>query len=289
MSQIGSEAISDPLEESPPAERVNYATGQMLDVSDFQDEQTYHRAQLARLTKNLIGHGTVSGLRVTPPEADDGEWELRVEPGLAADRYGRLIAVSVPQCIRLTHWFDDQETEALLAAVHSAPVAPSGDAVVADLFMSAHSCGRGKTPAFATGPFDALDAVVSSRLEERSQLELVLRKEASPIPEPGNFWPSTGLTRDKMLQAVLGSWDDGSAFSDLNGLEPLQEHVAGHDPSAIFLARVILPIDLPVAPETRPRTKLSERVTVDNSLRPFIFLPGKWFGRAPDVDPLVQP
>ena len=292
MSQSETELLPDPLESELAVERVNYAFGQMLDVADFQDEQSYHRARLARLTKYLLGHGTLAGLRVTAPAADDAELELRVEPGVAVDRYGRLVEVSTPQCIRLVRWFDDRGGAELVAASHSEPRVPDGDRVVADLFMSAHSCGRAKTPAFATGPFDALDAVVSSRLSDGAKLELVLRQEGGPdpIPTPENHWPQpAGMTAEKALKAVLGSWDEGSEHRDLDGPNPLAEHVLGHDPSAVFLARIFLPVTLPEAPETRPRLQLSRRVIADNSKRPFIFFAGKWLGRDPDDQPLVQP
>lgn len=290
MSTAYADEGTDPLEQEPAAERLNYAIGQMLDAGDLRDEQTYHRGRLARLAKYLLGHGTLAGLRVTGPDADDAELHLTVEPGVAIDRYGRLVEIASPQCIRLARWFDDRGDAELNAASHSEPRVPKGDMVAADLFLSAHSCGAGKTPAFATGPFDALDAVVSSRLAERGSLALVLRAEGGPdpIPEPANAWPA-GANAEKRLQAVLGSWDEGTEHRTADGPNPFAEHVAGLDPSAIFLARIFLPIKPPSAPETRPRLQMSKRVTVDNSKRPFIFFPGKWFGREIDEQPLVQP
>jgi hypothetical protein len=86
---------ADPIETAPPPERVNYATGVLLDAADFRDEQTYHRGRLARALRYLVGFGTIAGLRVVPPAATDAELELRVEPGLAIDRYGRLIESKV--------------------------------------------------------------------------------------------------------------------------------------------------------------------------------------------------
>jgi hypothetical protein len=35
--------------------------------------------------------------------------------------------------------------------------------------------------------------------------------------------------------------------------------------------------------------ELAERARVDNGIRPFIFLPGKWLGRSPADVPLVEP
>jgi hypothetical protein len=38
--------------------------------------------------------------------------------------------------------------------------------VIADVFLNFVVCERGKTPAFASGPFDALDAIAPSRLRD---------------------------------------------------------------------------------------------------------------------------
>src|SRR5262245_1972829 len=54
----------DPLVRLPRAERPAYATGMLLDAQDFQDEQTYHRARLARALSALAGSGTLAGLEV---------------------------------------------------------------------------------------------------------------------------------------------------------------------------------------------------------------------------------
>jgi len=280
----------DPLEAQPPAERVNYATGVLLDAEDFRDEQTYHRGRLATALRHLAGFGTLAGLRVIAPAEDDTELELGVAPGVAIDRHGRLLELTAPQCIRLARWFAAETTPALRAAIHRAPRVPVPVAVVVDVFVSVMTCARGKTPAFATGPFDALDAVVASRLAETVQLELVPRTEGGPdpIPTPSNHWPAADATNEDKLRAVLGSWEGGASDGVL---DPLAEHVEGHDTAALFLARVAIPVTLNEMdpPTTRPVLDLTTRVTVDNSARPFVFLPGKWLGRAPDPVTLMEP
>ncbi len=293
MSDTDPFAPTDPLEAAPAAERVNYATGVLLDAEDFRDEQTYHRGRLATALRHLVGFGTVAGLRVIAPAVGDTELELSVAPGVAIDRHGRLLELATPQCIRLARWFTNETTPALRAAVHRAPRITTPVAVVVDVFMSGLHCARGKTPAFATGPFDALDAVVPSRIAETVRLELVPRTEGppNPIPTPANFWPPAGGPGDEQLAAVMGSWDGGTASSADGMLDPLTEHVEGHDPAAVFLARVMIPVVLDEADPvtTRPVLDLATPVGVDNSARPFIFLPGKWLGRAPDPVPLTEP
>lgn len=284
---IAAPEAPDPLEEAPAAERVNYATGVMLDAADFRDEQTYHRGRLATALRHLFGFGTLAGLLVRPPEEDAEAFELRVEPGVAIDRHGRLIEVREPWCLRLDRWFEGQETALLRALVRRAPRVE----VVADVFLSVRSCGRAKTPAFATGPFDALDAVVPARLAELPALELVPRAEAGDggPPAPQNHWPGAGANAATRLRAVLGSWEGGTADRSDRGLDPLAEHVEGQDASAVLLARIGIPVELAAdAPSgTRPQLRMTERVSADNSIRPFIFLPGKWLGRAAESVPLV--
>jgi hypothetical protein len=282
--------IADPLIARPAPERVNYATGVLLDAQDFRDEQTYHRSRLARALSALVGFGTVAGLRVTPPAAADAELELHVAPGLAIDRHGRLVELQIPWCIRLARWFAAASTAELGAALHRTPRVAVPAAIVVDVFLSAADCARAKTPAFASGPFAALDALVPARLAETPVLELVPRAEGgpNPIPAPRNFWPAAGASDAEKLTAILGSLD---AASEDGALDPLGEHVIGREPSAVLLARVTIPVTLaPDAPPgTRPALDLTQRVSVDNALRPFVFLPGKWLGRAPVSAPLVQP
>jgi hypothetical protein len=275
MSDTDPLAPADPLQLGGPAERVNYATGVLLDAQDFIDEQTYHRARLAAALKAGLGFGTLAGLRVVAPAANDPERELSVQPGLALDRYGRLVQIDAAQCIRLTRWFNATATALLRAAM------PAPGAVVADVFLSAGNCPRAKTPAFATGPFNALDAVIPARIAEQAKLELVLRAEAAPTPIPKNFWPAATATNADKLAAVLGSWEPAPATTDA-GFPPLAEQVDGHDSAAALLARVSIPVTLGPNPGDRPAIDTTRPVTVDNNLRPFIFLPGKWLGRAPD-------
>jgi len=294
MSDADTTTLADPLEAMPAPERVNYATGVLLAAEDFRDEQTYHRARLARVLSALAGFGTLAGLRVIPPEAGDPELELHVAPGIAIDRFGRPVEIAEPYCIRIARWFAGFSTDALRAAVHRAPRVSVPVAVVADAFLSALSCARAKTPAFATGPFDALDAVVPARLAEAAQLELIPRAEGAPdpIPSPRNFWPAPDATPEASLAAVLDAWEVGTTATAADGsLDPLTEQVPGHNTSAVLLARVTIPVVLAAgaAPGVRPQLDMAQRVTVDNSLRPFIYLPGKWLGRSFTARPLIQP
>jgi hypothetical protein len=287
----------DPLKARPQSpDRVFYATGVLLDADDFNAEQNYHRAQLARTLAHLHGSGTAAGLKVSwieasaDPEAGDArEEEIQVEPGIAVDRLGRLIEVPRPACIRLRKWFDAQSSDDLAQALYTgaeaAAVSREDDAgavvgtdtidgVVADLFIRFVVCERGKTPAFASGPFDALDAVQPSRLRDGYELKLLLRKER-PLRLPERLWPADGAL---LPRAIFDAWHRTTDRTEIQGqtnaseLKPLDEHAAGQDTSFVFLARVVLPAE-PVEGNQRPR-RTADEVRIDNHIRPFVYTAG---------------
>ena len=264
----------DPLEEQlQPPDRVHYATGLLLDAQDFQAEQTYHRGRLARALAYLHGYGTIAGLKVEweGPMGDDEE--IAVRPGIALDRLGRTIEVQREACIRLNRWYLGQPVDDLIQGLHGAPF----NGVVADVFVRFVVCERGKTPAFASGPFDALDAVVPSRLRDYYELELVIRKEADP-PLPQSQWPlfagieEPASQRTATHNAILDAWRDGPDAWTNQGLVPLPEHAVGQETTSVFLARITIPATTG-APGERPQ-RTADQVQVDNDSRPFIYSSG---------------
>jgi hypothetical protein len=190
------------------SDRLHYATGEMLGADDFQAEQLYHRRQLAMTLRFLYGSGTLAGLKVVvvPGDKDPDhptmlkEVTVQVKPGLAIDRVGRLVEVPVPVSIRLKKWFayitDPEKTGEPHAADRLAAAYDSTSKMVAaDVFLRFHPCARGWTPAFASGPFDALDASQPSRIRDAYELRLVLRPAgASPTFDPWATVPDNAPT-----------------------------------------------------------------------------------------------
>ncbi len=271
--------VSDPLLDTVSLDRVFYATGVLLAADDFSAEQSYHRGRLARALAYLFGSGTVAGLRVDwkpalPPstELPDGQEELlQVHPGLAIDRIGRIIEVPRAACLRLGRWYDGQDPGELAAGLHPTP----WDGVVADVFIRFVACERGKTPAFASGPFDALDAVVPSRLRDGYELELVIRKEATeqlPNLLPQDRWPREPADPAARLRAVqdaiFDSWPKDA--ENPRNPEPQLEYAPGQDQTSVFLARVVIPATAPETAGGRPARR-PEDVTVDNYRRLFAY------------------
>ncbi len=283
------ERFVDPLEiklQNP--DQVFYATGVLLDADDFKAEQLYHRSRLARALAYLHGSGTVAGLKVVWEQAIETtetqagrEERLIVKPGLAIDRLGRLIELPRSACIRLNRWFEAQTESDLIQAFHAPsnsvmisrnflpdPEHPNErpielgngvSGVVVDVFLGFTLCERGKTPALATGPFDALDAVVPSRLRDGYQLSLVLRQE--PTDDllgilPANDWIQD-LNPTEVQRRILAAWQEASQ---------------GDQTNTVFLARLLLP----ATNETggRPQRIMTEEVIVDNYSRAFSYPSG---------------
>lgn len=306
MLTLAQATKADPLYAQPAAERPAYATGMMLDAKDFTDEQTYHRVQLARAMAALAGGGTLAGLRASHSHELDMPEEIRIDAGLGVDRIGRLVEIPRPACLRLARWFQAQaagDGDTLKLAVYDdpgrflspralseagavdAPVAVPTRAVVADVFIRFVACARGLSPSFAQGPFDALNAVATSRLRDAYELQLIAREGLDdayfglPMPPGADALGDTAASaeerRDALQNAVFAAWP-AKGRSSAGTLSPLPEHPADIDPSAIFIARVLIPVDSSSVP-----ARVGEAVLVDNYSRRFLpsaALVGQWMG-----------
>ncbi|GAB4191765.1 MAG: hypothetical protein OHK0022_05660 [Roseiflexaceae bacterium] len=287
------------------ADRVFYATGILLGADDFRDEQQYHRGRLARALQYLHGSGTVAGLRVgyqakaeateTTPPQDEQLW---VDAGLAIDRLGRLIELRGARCIRLERWYDHQANSApdqLAAARHTLTIQadrPGADeppeaveltGVVVDVFLRFLVCERGRTPAFASGPFDALDAVQPARLRDGAEVLLVPRAGSPPVyPADPYAGLDTGLEgiadpaaraalrRHRLRQTLFNAWDESESPDARPRPPEVPEPI---DPDSLFLARVVLPAGLPPASNSAPPRLTDQPVRIDNASRLFALTP----------------
>jgi hypothetical protein len=279
---------SDPLEvparEGP--DRLNYVQGTLLDSQDFTAEQNYHRGRLKRGLEYLFGPGTVAGLDIL---WRDGEQEIAVTPGLAIDPLGRLIEVPRQQCIRIREWFAAQRPEDL----RDGWLEEFGQAVlIADIFIRYRVIPQGKTQAFASGAFDALNAVSPSRLRDDFELGLVIREEAGlrreslslgtpqviPVPDADEIL--LGIPAGDVSQVhdrILTLWrDEATAWVD--GRPPrLSEHLQprvqlsaddqtqiGRDTTSLMLGRLAITIAKPTTADGVP-ADLLEKPQFDGS------------------------
>jgi len=289
----------DALIDAETRDRLHYELGVLLDATDFSAEQSYHRGRLARALAYLHGFGTAAGLEVTYKKAAQPEQdEISVSAGLAVDQFGRLVEVPAEACIKLFRWywqeaFSLSDFSVFTKSKGEYKVSPSlldqpPTGVVADLFLRFRACERGKTPAFATGPFDATDAVVPSRMRDDYELRLVPRTAAYPPPAvppspfPGPLEEPDSMKRtQKLRQALLKSWR-GNREHELTKLwndtfipaalltDKTQGDLKMRDPAWVFLARVVIGTStLTTKRGTEERYTLQGGVVIDNDLRPF--------------------
>ena len=262
-------AAPDILTQFASGDRLFYATGTMLNADDLTDEQAYHRGQLARALRYLHGTGTVAGLKVE--FAADTE-EVVVQPGMAIDRVGRVVVVPRKACIRVARWFatirDNPNTAGKLTKAFD------GTHVVADVFLRYARCERGKTPAFAEGLLEALDAAVPARVRDWYALDMlpVADPTVAPVLPPD---PWAGLTAGNQLDKVFDAWEDElKALRDQNKSQFWSDAVeriglAENDlprSTAVFLARVPIPATAAAAGQVPTRTA-NGAIVPDNSAR----------------------
>jgi len=86
-----------------PTKHVNYVEGMVLGTADLRQEFAYlsHRDQW--LARDLLGYGTVWGLRVTDRLGPRGP-EVVVASGVAINPRGQFIRVAPAQCAPLNDW-----------------------------------------------------------------------------------------------------------------------------------------------------------------------------------------
>lgn len=315
-SILNADLLSDAALVSNSAERVHYATGILLSEEDFRAEQQYHRGRLARSLQYLHGTGTIAGLRVRylprveaagdTPGRDEQIW---VDAGLAIDYRGRLIELRTARCLRLERWYLELSTrkpDQLAAARQTvtiqadrqnpdeSPALPETitvTGVVVDIFVRFYVCEVGRTPAFASGPFDALDAVQPARLGDAVEVMLVPRTDADPrFPQNPYATLDEGLDaitdaaereatrRHRLHQLLFNAWEEPDDPRSRRRPVEIPEAI---DESSVFLARLVIPAAAPADSNTAPARNLGERVEVDNASRLFAYTPralATWLG-----------
>jgi hypothetical protein len=94
----------------PPNKRVSYASGMVMDVDTFRQEQEHFEWKHALANRLLHGYGTVCGLEVHSRPAGD-DVEIVVEPGYGLDPLGRWLWSEQELCARLDEWVQSHRGE----------------------------------------------------------------------------------------------------------------------------------------------------------------------------------
>src|SRR5689334_8395827 len=101
MSSFATKVDTTSATPPDPTKHVNYVMGMVLGVDDFTQEFAYLSGRDQWLARDLIGYGTVCGLRVsTDVDANRGP-RVSVDVGVAVSPRGQLIRVTAAQCAYL--------------------------------------------------------------------------------------------------------------------------------------------------------------------------------------------
>jgi Collagen triple helix repeat (20 copies) len=85
-----------------PGKHVNFTLGMLLGVDDFTQEFDYLTGRDQLLARELLGYGTICGLRVSMDS--DGGGRIKVAPGTALTPTGQFVRIHDEQCARINDW-----------------------------------------------------------------------------------------------------------------------------------------------------------------------------------------
>ena len=169
-----------------PWDAVNYHYGMLLGVEDFVTDQSYHRGKMRLHNAWLHGSGVVWGLKVS---ADIARGELRVEPGLGLDGFGRELHSDQPQCVNVGRWFAAHRDDAGFTFTEAADGTITFDA---HIVLRHRACLMRPVPALLDSCAGAQSQTAYSRIQEA--FELLLKPELAPAPN----------LRNRLLRVMLG-------------------------------------------------------------------------------------
>jgi hypothetical protein len=153
-----------------PSKRVNFIRGLVLGADELTQESAYLANRSEWLARDLLGTGTVMGLRVSREMRPTGA-AIVVGAGSAVSPRGRPIRVTMPQALALNDWLDARRHEVVL---HLTPGdgSPPGDRLKLVVVLSYQQCATDHQP----GPGEPCrtDEVppISTRLADDFRLEL---------------------------------------------------------------------------------------------------------------------
>ncbi|MBI1762142.1 MAG: hypothetical protein HYR56_11985 [Acidobacteria bacterium] len=156
-----------------PTKHVNFQLGMVLGADDFEQEFAYQNGRDQWLARDLLGYGTIAGLRVTSEvDATQGP-RLVVERGTALSPRGQLLRVPTAQCAALNDWL---QLDAISTELQNRNT--GGDTVAAYVVLCYRECLSDPVPIAGEPCRSEEDLLVPSRRTDDFQLELRLVKPA---------------------------------------------------------------------------------------------------------------
>lgn len=159
-----------------PAKHVRFTYGMVLNAEDFGQEFAYLSARDQWMVRDLVGYGTVSGLKVTY-EQNGTRPRLVVAPGVAVTPRGEMVRVGRAQCAYLNDWLKTDEAAARAEAAKASPTMSRIDAYVT---LCYRACETDDLPIPGEPCRDESDMMAPSRVADDFKLELRLDPPAQP-------------------------------------------------------------------------------------------------------------
>ena len=147
-----------------PTKHVKYNLGMVLGVDDFNQEFAYLSGRDQWLARDLIGYGTVRGLRVKVGVDTEKGPRVEVEPGVAISPRGQLICVPTAQCAYLR--------DALASRGNEFVTSPSSDVAELYVVLCYRDCPTDDVPIAGEPCRSEAELKASSRLTDDFMLEL---------------------------------------------------------------------------------------------------------------------
>ena len=194
------------------AKHVNYNIGMVLGVDDFTQEFAYLSGRDQWLARDLIGYGTVRGLKVsTGLDAEKGP-RVMVDPGVAVSPSGQMICVPAAQCAYLKNWVTDHAAE-VTTALGSAPAS----SLMMTVVLCYRDCPVDNVP-IAGEPCRSEDQLMApSRVKDDFCLELRVQPANQPLSSPPNFYSPQSFQREEDAIRDFVEW---IAKIPLKGADP---------------------------------------------------------------------
>src|SRR5215217_6368234 len=166
----------------------------VLGVDDFTQEFTYLSGRDQWMARDLIGYGTVRGLKVATEIDSVKGPRVIVDPGVAVSPSGQMICVPAAQCAYLRDWVTDHAKE--VEVVAGSPIASS---IKLYVVLCYRDCPVDNVP-IAGEPCRSEDQLMApSRRKDDFCLELRVLKPKSSLssPPPELMFDSAGFQREE--------------------------------------------------------------------------------------------
>lgn len=241
-----------------PTKHVNYTLGMVLGVDDFMQEFAYLSGRSRWITRDLLGYGTVSGLKVTIEQTQRGP-QVKVDPGVAVNPQGQLIRVTDTQCAILNDWLAVPANRTRLNTLPSSPIT---DVVQLQVTLCYSETATDKVPIPGEPCRSEDDLMADSRLQDDFILELRPTDTSQNPPDQREYEAIRMFV--ELLEQIQVTTDPGLITSldqfeaAIRGMEPVLQSALAGLPSVEPASPPAYTFGSPPAPLYIPAGRISE-------------------------------